>query len=305
MSRQHKWTEADISDLSGKIVVITGASSGLGYETAQVLLERNAIVVTGCSSNKAEVVLKTLSEKHKNKLHIISSLDLSDLSSIENFSRAFKNNFDRLDVLINNAGVMNIPYCETKQGFEMQLGVNHLAHFALVGYLAGVLQVSPKSRVVTVSSIAAHDAPPDVLDPGRVYDKKLAYKGSKLCNLYFSLELDRRFKEHKIDCISLAAHPGYARSNLQRHSTGMLRRLHVAYTLMRFGQSGRMGALPILRAATEKDLQGKEYFYPDSANSLTGFPISGNFPAIAMDPDRAKRVWEMSGQLTGVNYFSK
>ena len=303
MELKSKWTSELIPDLTGKVVVITGANSGIGLETAKVLSNKNATVILGCRSlYKFQESTKKIS--NRNKLHFISSLDLSDFDSIELFSNEFKKEFNQLDILINNAGVMNTPFEKTNRGIELHFGTNHLGHYALTGQLLDLLLKTNKSRVVNVSSIAAHDALFDTsgIYSGENYDKKVAYKFSKLANLYFSLELDRRFKKNNLTCVSVTAHPGYSKSNLQRHSKGLLRKLHVLYTLSRYGQSTRFGALPILRASIEPNLLGSEYFYPNSSNGLTGFPIVGKYPEIALNEENAKTLWKLSENITNINY---
>lgn len=303
MELESHWTSELIPDLTGKVVVITGGNSGIGLETVKVLANKNATVVVCCRSiSKFRESLRKVSAK--NKLHFISALDLTDLHSVELFSNEFKKEFNQLDVLINNAGVMNAPFELTNQGIELQFGTNHLGHYALCGHLLDVLMKTKKSRVVNVSSIAAHDAVFDTtgIYSGEKYDKKTAYKLSKLSNLYFSLELDRQFRKNDRDCISVAAHPGYSKSNLQRHSKGLLRKLHIFYTTNRYGQSTTSGALPILRASTELNLSGSEYFYPNSFNGLKGFPISGKYPEIALNEKNANTLWKLSEEITNIKY---
>ena len=303
MELKSNWTSELIPDLTGKVVIITGGNSGIGLETVKVLSNKNATVILCCRSiSKFQESVKRLSKK--NKLHFISPLDLADLNSIELFSNEFKKEFNRLDILINNAGVMNTPFEKTNQGIELQFGTNHLGHYALCGQLLNLLLKTNKSRVVNVSSIAADDA---LFDTSRLYsaekyDKKTAYKFSKLANLYFSLELDRRFKRNNLHCISVAAHPGYSRSNLQRHSKRFIRKLHDLYTTSRYGQKTKSGALPILRASTEPNLVGSEYFYPNSFNGLTGFPIPGKYPEIALNEENANTLWKLSENITNINF---
>ncbi len=295
-----------IPDLTGKVVIITGGNSGIGLETGKVLVKNNATVILACRNiSKFHESAKNLS--NKKKLYFISPLNLSNLKSIDFFSNKFNKEFNQLDILINNAGVMNTPFEKTVQGVEIQFGINHLGHYALCGQLLDSLIKTDKSRVVNVSSILANDA---IFDPSKIYsednyDKKTAYKFSKLANLYFSIELDRQFKKNNLNCISVTAHPGYSKSNLQRHSKGLLRKLHIFYTTNRHGQSAKMGALPILRAATEIGLTGKEYFYPDSNNGLKGFPIVGKYPEIALNEQNAKELWSLSEKLTNIKYDFK
>lgn len=297
------WTNNSIADLSGKLIMITGAGSGIGLETAKVLISKNADVIFATRENPKEV-FKKLNSEYKKRAHFIGPLNLSDIRSIEIFTTCFNKNFNKLDILINNAGVMNPPYVKTHQGFELQFGTNHLGHFALNGLLIKHLIAAPGSRIVTVSSSTANDAEIDFnnLNAEKGYDKKIAYKQSKLANMYFFLELERKLKKHNIDCISAGAHPGYAKSNLQRYSTGFLRKLHVVYTLQKYGQSEKMGALPILRAATEEKIEGGAYIGPSSANGLKGFPAHTTVPEIANNLEIATQLWAISEKMTGIKY---
>jgi NAD(P)-dependent dehydrogenase (short-subunit alcohol dehydrogenase family) len=306
MDPKSQWTSESIPDLSSKVVIITGANSGLGLETARVLVKKNATVILACKTKLKFQETARLIAPNKN-LSFISPLDLSDPDSIKGFVNVFKKSFDRLDILINNAGIMNVPFEKTSLGLESQFAVNHLGHYALCGQLLDLIIKTKKSRVVNVSSIVAAEASFDTSNVFSEinYDTKAAYRYSKLANLYFSRELDRKFKENKCDCISVCAHPGYAKSNLQRHSKGLLRKLHILYTTNRYGQSTRMGALSILRASTEQDLNGNEYFHPNSENQLTGIPIAGQYPKLAMDEKNALDLWNLSERITNIHYNFK
>lgn len=307
MEKQISWTSAAIPDLLGKVVIVTGANSGIGFEAAKVLGEKNADVIFGCQDPiKAKQAIAKLNLKIKNKFHFIAPLNLADISSVKKFAETFQKKYSRLDILINNAGVMSPPYAKTVQGFELQFGVNHLGHFALCGYLLKSLAGTDGSRIVTVSSMAANNGILDLnnLNSEKHYNKNIAYKQSKLANLYFHVELNRYLKHNEISSSSVAAHPGYTRSNLQRHTVGILRKLHVLYTKYRFAQNTKMGTLPILRAATEKELTGNDYFGPDSVDELKGYPVRIELPESIQNIEIAKRLWQRSEELTGVYYNS-
>jgi NAD(P)-dependent dehydrogenase (short-subunit alcohol dehydrogenase family) len=300
------WKKVRIPDLTGKVILITGGSSGIGREAGAVLAEKNATVILACRDHlKFDQAVKGLPNKHN--IHFIAPLDLADRTSIETFATAFKKEFHRLDVLVNNAGIMNAPSAPALCGVENQFGVNHLGHFLLCGLLLEVLTSTQHSRVINVASCSAHDA---VFDPSLVFSKEeskriVAYKFSKLANLYFTYELDEQFKKNSTSSICLAVHPGYVKTRLQRHTKGILRKLHVRYTQWRFAQNAASGVLPILRAATEEKVSGKSYFYPDAPNGLSGNPIIGVLPEIACNESNAKEIWRLSEDLLNFTYTFK
>jgi NAD(P)-dependent dehydrogenase (short-subunit alcohol dehydrogenase family) len=234
------------------------------------------------------------------------ALDLQDLSSVKAFARDFGRRFDRLDVLMNNAGVMGLPYQLTKDGFECQMGTNHLGHFALTGALLEVLVRTPRARVVTVSSSAHHAGSLDfddlLFDRGRGYGPFAAYARSKLANLLFAYELQRRFDRHSVDCISVAAHPGMSQTSLGRHveSTLLLRALRPV--LRRVVPDAARGALPQLRAAVDPRVRGGEYYGPDGPMGMSGPPVSVGSSRASRDIHDAARLWRASERLTGVFY---
>lgn len=300
------WTEARIPDFSGKVILITGGSSGIGREAGIVLAEKNATVILASRDEiRFQQAVKGLS--YKNNIHFIAPLDLSDRISIENFAKDFKKVFNRLDVLINNAGIMNSPYEPSICGVENQFGVNHLGHFFLCGCLLDVIMNTANSRVINVSSISAHDA---VYDPSLIHsndpnERISAYKFSKLASLYFTNELDKRFKQNGIPSISLAVHPGYVKTGLQRHTKGVLRKLHVYYTQWRYAQKPSSGALPILRASTEEMVLGNSYIFPGAQDGLSGSPIIDELPEIAKNERNAKEIWDLSEELLNFTFIFK
>jgi NAD(P)-dependent dehydrogenase (short-subunit alcohol dehydrogenase family) len=297
-------TVGDIPDLSGRMAVVTGANSGLGFHTARQLAARGAQTVLACRSlAKGSDAAASILDEHPDANVSVMQLDLADLASVRHFAKAFQTDHDGLDILVNNAGVMAIPRMTTADGFEMQFGTNHLGHFALTGLLLPGLR--PGARVVTVSSfvgyfgrIAFND-----LSADRHYNKWTAYAQAKLANLLFALELDRRAKAAGLDLVSVAAHPGYASTNLQLvapQMTGnqlMLRFNQLGNRL--FGQSAAGGALPILHGATAPGVSGGEYFGP--ALVIRGRPRPALLPLPAHNPATARRLWEESARLTSVS----
>jgi NAD(P)-dependent dehydrogenase (short-subunit alcohol dehydrogenase family) len=296
-------------DQAGKVFAITGANSGLGFEAARVLALKGASVVMACrdadkGSQAANLILQ---ETPPGTLEVLS-LDLANLQSVRLFAETVLRRFTRLDGLLNNAGVMHVPYRETADGFEMHFGTNHLGHFALTGRLLPLLLSTPQARVVTTSS--TRHRPGQIhfadLNARHNYDAVRAYSQSKLANLLFSYELQRKFSAAGVNAISVAAHPGYAATNLQFVGPRMQ---GSAWMEMMMGlgnrfvaQSAAMGALPLLYAATAADVQGGEYFGPDGLFEIRGYPIRVTSNAASLDLQVAQQLWTLSEEFTGVRY---
>ncbi|MDT0543688.1 MULTISPECIES: oxidoreductase [unclassified Streptomyces] len=289
------WTISDIPDQSGRTAVVTGANSGLGLATAKALAGAGAHVVLAIRDPKrGEDAAASMNGSVE-----VRRLDLADLSSVREFAADWDGD---LDLLINNAGVMNIPEGRTKDGFEMQFGTNHLGHFALTNLLLPRIT----DRVVTLSS-AAHKTPGsprihfDNLDLTGEYSPMAAYSQSKLANLLFTLELQRRLTEAGSPVRALAAHPGWAATNLQGHDASLLRGLFMRLGNRLIAQDSQAGALPTLYAAVQ-DLPGGSYVGPDGRLEMRGAPtLVGRSPA-ASAPVTARRLWTVSEELTGVTF---
>jgi len=303
------WTIENIPDQTGRIAIVTGSNSGIGFEAAKALAGKGAKVILAVrNENKGQRALEAIQNEYPQADLEMLLLDLADLHSVWEFSDHFHQRYDRLDLLINNAGVMAIPFRETKDGFEMQFGTNHLGHFSLTGKLLDMLLDTPGSRVVTVSSNLHQVGKIDFDDlMGREsYVKREAYAQSKLANLLFTYELDRRLKAIDAPTISLGVHPGYADTNLQETgpemegSTVGRWAMEIANSL--FAQSAAMGALPTLYAATEPNLQGSEYIGPDGFMGMRGYPAPTQSSKRSHDREAAKRLWQVSEKLTGVKY---
>lgn len=302
------WSLEQVPDLSGRVMVITGANSGIGYEAARALAQRGAEVVLACRSRqKAEAAAERIRGENPSARLEIIPLDLADLASIRAFADTLRARKSRLDVLINNAGVMALPRRTTRDGFEMQLGTNHLGHFALTGRLFELLLATPHSRVVNVSSIAhkfgtirLHD-----LQWEKRYSKWGAYGQSKLANLLFTHELDRRLKEAGSGTISVACHPGWAATNLQeagpRMAGSKVMEVLSAWGNAMLAQDAAAGALPTVFAAVEP-LRGDEYVGPTRMMGWHGPPEIVQPLPKARDPETAERLWQASESLTGVHY---
>ncbi len=297
--KKSEWSETETPDQSGKVAIVTGANSGLGYETARALAQHGATVIMACrNAKKAETAAgRILATNPKGKV-IVMALDLGDLDSVRAFTDEFKGRFDRLDLLINNAGIMVPPQGETAQGFETQFGVNHLGHFALTAQLIDLLNAAPGARVVTLSSVAHRFGRIEFDDLNwkeRAYRPMPAYGQSKLANLLFTYELQRRLRAAGHSTLAVAAHPGYAATGLQGEggNDGLMGRL---------AQSPEMGALPTLYAATAPDVQGGQYFGPSGLGEIGGFPQRVESNARSHDRAAARRLWQMSEQLSGVPF---
>jgi len=301
------WTAADLPDLSGKTLLVTGANSGLGYETAKALAGAGGEVVLACrDENRGREAADRIRGAHRDARVEVRTLDLASLEAIRAFAEAWGER--PLDVLVNNAGVMALPLRRTADGFEMQLGTNHLGHFALTGRLLRRLLARSGSRVVTVSS-SMHKIGRmrwDDLQSERSYGKWRAYAQSKLANLLFAYELQRRLDAAGRDALSLAAHPGYAATNLQTTGPRMegstvMERISLLGNRL-FSQTAEMGALPTVYAAGALGVKGGDYFGPDGFQEARGHPTRVESNARSHDGADQLKLWETSEDLTGVRY---
>lgn len=294
------WTFDDIPEQAGRRAIVTGSNTGIGFETALALAKRGAHVTLACRNmTKAEDARSRMLEHVDAALVEVSQLDLSDLGSVEAFSARYLDSSDRLDMLILNAGVMVPPESKTAQGYELQFGVNHLGHFALTGELLGLLMETPQARVVVVSSVAAQNGKMNFDDlhyHKRGYSPWGAYGQSKLANQLFVRELQRRLETAGADVIATAAHPGWTKTDLQRTAT-------VANLLNPiFAMDAPKGALPTLRAATDPQARGGDYFGPHGLFQMRGFPVRVKMVSQAQDAQVAQRLWDVSKELTNITY---
>jgi NAD(P)-dependent dehydrogenase (short-subunit alcohol dehydrogenase family) len=302
-----KWTALDVSDQHGRTAVITGPSSGLGLETAKVLAARGAtVVLAGRDPAKVAAAADQVRAAAPGSRVEAAQLDLASLESVRAAAADIAGRFARLDLLINNAGVMTPPYGLTKDGFELQFGTNHLGHFALTGLLLPSMLEVPGSRVVTVSSNAHRVGRIDFTDlmSSRRYNRSAAYGRSKLANLMFTYELQRRLSAAGAQTLATAAHPGTARTQLTRHSAlmtaGESTRLRVLNSWA--VQDAAMGALPILRAAADPDATGGSYYGPDGFLQFTGHPVRVRSNGRSQNAEVQRRLWAESEKLTQVTY---
>ena len=304
------WTVDRVPDQAGRVVVITGANSGIGLEAARVLVARGAHVVLACrnpgKAAEAEALLRA--ETPKASVEVME-LDVSRLASVRAFAETFRATHPRLDVLINNAGVMALPPTRTEDGFDIQMATNHFGHFALTGLLLEALKASAPARVVNVSS-GAHRIGGDRFEAmmaGATFNPWIVYGQTKLANVLFANELDRRTRAKGLDVRALSCHPGFAATNLQGTSaaagaaTGYSEGV-AAFLNRHFAQPAAAGAWPTLMAATDPDARGGDYLGPGGLTETAGPPVRSTASRAARDPDLARRLWDLSVRATGVDY---
>ncbi|MGS0894560.1 oxidoreductase [Burkholderia stagnalis] len=305
----HAWSARHVPAQGGKVAVVTGANSGLGWQLAETLAAKGATVVMGCRDTaRGAEAADAIRRLHPDGRVEVDPLDLADLASIERFAAKVADRHGRIDILCNNAGVMFLPLRHTRDGFEMQFGTNHLGHFALTGRLLPALRAARRARVVTMSSGLNRGGRirVDDLCAERRYNRYLAYCDSKLANLVFALELQRRFERAAFSGISVAAHPGYAATNLQFAGPAM-DRAPARAALMRaanryLAQPADQGALPAIFAATSPDLAGGAYIGPSGLFESRGLPAPASVPRAARDVAAAALLWETSEATTGVRF---
>jgi NAD(P)-dependent dehydrogenase (short-subunit alcohol dehydrogenase family) len=299
------WTVGDMPDQTGRTAVVTGANTGLGLETARALATRGACVVLAVRNlDRGKAAAASITTDNPGADVTIQHLDLSSLDSVRAAAAELRAGHDRIELLINNAGVMYTPRRTTADGFELQFGTNHLGHFALTGLLLDRLLATEGSRVVTVSSVGHRIRARinfDDLNFERSYSRVAAYGQSKLANLMFTYELQRRLARTGSTLIAVAAHPGGSNTELVRNSPVWLRALNSVFGPL-FSQSASMGALPTLRAATDPTVLGGQYYGPDGFREVRGHPTLVESSVHSHDTDTQRRLWTASEDLTGVTY---
>lgn len=306
-----KWTVENMPDLSGKIIIVTGANSGIGFDATKAFVQKGGhVILASRNVQKAETAVSQIKAETPNASTEIIQLDLADLTSIQTFANTFTAKHDQLDLLINNAGVMALPYRQTADGFEMQFGTNHLGHFALTGRLLNILLNTENSRVVSVSS-GYHDRNSgeidfDNLNGEKAYEKWDAYMYSKLANLLFAYELQRKLSKIGTTTISVGCHPGFAATNLQDAGPEMegssIQKLFMKGLTAIFAQSSEMGALPTLYAATATEVNGCDYIGPDGFQKMRGYPAKERSNQASYNKADAQKLWALSAELTQVTY---
>ena len=296
----NKWNASNVPSQKGKIAIITGANSGIGYETALALAEKEATVVLACRDMlAAEKAKSNILQKYPNASLQIMKIDLSSLEEVRKFVSNFRSRFDRLDILINNAGIMMSPYKVTDDGFENQLATNYIGHFALTNLLLPLLTSTSKSRVITLSSLSYkwESINFDDLHFEEKYDKKKAYGQSKRACLVFAYELNRRLSNTEFNTISLAAHPGLSNTNLDRYFPALIRPLGNLFL-----QNPKKGALSVLYATLEENLKGGEYIGPNGFQELRGHPTVVDSDDKSKDKEIGKQLWKETEKMTHTHF---
>jgi len=295
-----------VPDQSGRVALLTGANSGLGFEASRALARHNARIIMACrSTEKGETARQAILEQFPGSDLRVEELDVSSLESVRNFAERLSPELDRLDLLINNAGVMAIPRAESVDGYEMQFATNHLGHFLLTGLMLPRLLQSPGSRVVAVSSIAARNGAIDFGDlmGEKQYDTWKAYNQSKLANLMFGLELQRRLALYGAATSAVVAHPGASTTNLfSTPGGGLIKRVLTPIIRPFLYQSQEDGAKPVLYAATSPGARPGGYYGPANRGEMKGPPALARVPAQARDEMTARGLWSVSEELVGFRY---
>lgn len=282
-----KWTSENLKNQNGKTVIVTGANSGIGFWTALGLAKFGAnVIVAGRNKERVDSAVQSIQKENMAGKVTAAIVDLTSLNSVRSFAEAFNENHDRLDILINNAGVMMPPEAKTEDGFEVQFGVNFLGHFLLTHLLHEKLKATPNARVITVSSIAHRDGAIDFenLRIEKSYDARREYCQSKLANSVFALELARRFGN---EILSVACHPGITKSELQRH-------VDSDFLKQRTFMETWKGSLPTLVAATKTDINSSDYYGPDGEKEWAGFPALGIVDERALDVELGNQLWNFA-----------
>ena len=301
-----KWTTENIPDLTGKVIIVTGGNSGLGYESVKAFAQMGAdVILASRSVEKGENAKKEMG-KVNGKI-VVMQLDLSDFKSIKKFAESFMKKYKRLDVLLNNAGIMMTPYFRTKDGLEAQNGTNHFGHFALTGQLFDIIKKTPKTRIVNTSSLAHKQGEMDFENPlfenGQDYNPTKSYGRSKLSNLLFTYELQRRIETAGINTIVVAAHPGVSNTNLSRYLEKKFIFKILKPVLAPFFQSAEMGALPQIRASVDENVKGGEYYGPNGFREMRGYPVKVRSTEASHNKEDAKKLWVISEKITGIKFL--
>lgn len=300
--KKTNWTTENIGDLTGKTIVVTGANSGIGFEATKLFAANGAKVIMGCRSiERATTAKDAILAEYPDAQLVIETLDLSSFDSIEKFATSIKNSITNIDILLNNAGIMTVPYGSTKEGYELQIGVNHFGHFYLTMSLLKLITSTPESRIVNIASIAHKygSLKPKTFtyEKGKRYSKMKAYAQSKLSNLLFTYKLQELLGD-KVKV--LAAHPGISSTNLGSHIK-ILRFRVTKFIFGMFNQSQYMGSLPGVRAATDPNAKGAEYYGPRGFMEIKGFPVLVKSKKKSHNVELQNELWKYSTEFTGLD----
>ena len=294
------WTESDIPNQENRTAIVTGANAGIGFETARILAEKGSHVILACRNQaKGEEAVERIRTKHPSASVELEILDLASLESVEKFAKQVESKISAVDLLVNNAGVMIPPESMTEDGFELQFGVNYLGHFALTGLLLSTLKKSDQARVVTLSSIAHRTGSIDFgsFRGGKRYRAWKSYEQSKLACLMFAIELDERLRAGGVPVMSMAAHPGGTKTDLQRHNR------FFDWATDKVAMRATQGALPTLYAATSSEAEGGKYYGPNGFMEMRGYPAVAKVSRKAQDAVVRKRLWDVSSELSHIEYL--
>ena len=298
----NKWNIEDAPQQLGKIAIVTGANSGIGYETTLGLVGKDVEVIMACRNKKKaeEAKAKILKVHPAAKLKTVM-VDLASLDSVREFANQFYKYYTKLDLLINNAGIMMPPYKVTPDGFESQLATNYTGHFALTGLLLPLLTGNPGSRIITLSSLSYKWAKIqfDDIHAQKGYSRRKAYGQSKRACLIFAFELQRRLIINNYDTISVSAHPGLCKTNLDQYFPALIRPLGSLFL-----QSAQMGALPVLYAALSKNVKGGDFIGPDGFKQMKGYPTSVEADEYSYNKEVAQHLWSDSQEMTKIFYLN-
>lgn len=304
--QHHVWNLEETPSLLNKVIIVTGGNTGLGYEAAKVFARKNAAVVLACRSlERAQAAKDKILLETKDAQIDILKLDLGSLASIQSFVAAFKAKYTRLDILLNNAGIMTIPYEKTEDGFEKQNGVNHLGHFALTAQLFDLIAKTPSSRIVTVASMAHKYGKMDFDNPlfehGK-YTKMGSYGRSKLSNLLFTYELARRVEAKHLDIRVMAAHPGVSNTELGRYMSKPLLMRPLFWMFSKIATTPYVGALPEIRACLDESARNGQYYGPSREKKIKHQPVVVESNKASHSLEDAKKLWDLSEQLTHITF---
>jgi NAD(P)-dependent dehydrogenase (short-subunit alcohol dehydrogenase family) len=305
-----KWNNTNIEDQTGKTFVVTGANSGVGLSAVKGLVEKDAIVVMAVrNKEKGKNALGEIRSEFSSGILDLLILDLASFDSIKDFVKKFNEKYDQLHGLLNNAGIMQPPFRQTKEGLELQMGVNHFGHYLLTGLLLDKIKATPRSRVVNQSSFThkmVKGIDFETINTDIKYSKLKAYGESKLANLLFTYELQRKFTDYDIDAMAIGVHPGYTATNLQSSGpsvggTSLWSRIYRISNVL-LAQNVKKGALPLLYGAVGPELQGGDYIGPGGLRGLRGHPKRGKSSKASYNLEQANRLWELSEELTEFKY---
>lgn len=303
-----RWKADQIPELRGKVVIVTGANTGIGFQAALEFARKGAECILACRNEKKGLAaVSNIKKRFPEARARFLQLDLGSIKSVHLFAEMFGKQYSRLDILLNNAGIIWYPYRTTEDGFESQIGINHLGHFALTGLLLDLIEKTKGARVVLVSSIGHRMGRMDfdnfLFEGGKGYSRSGAYGRSKLANLLYAYELNRRFRKAKVHAIAVAAHPGYSYTDFGRRSLFRSLRFIFYPLIALITQSSSKGALTSLRAAVDPDVKGGDYFGPGGKGERKGYPVKVESNEASHNVEDARKLWEISEELTGIKYL--